>query len=255
LVRYIRIAILLTILVIVAGGQWLTENRLDSWEKPLWMTIYPIAAEPGPGVRYYVEALRAESFRDISDFVRQQAARYARHLDTPLIVQVARPLQRLPPPLPSDHSGLAVALWSLRMRWWIWRNGRQEGLAPPDVRMFVLYQEKPAKGPLERSVGVRKGSYGIVNAVASPYMAAHNRIVIAHELMHILGATDKYDLRTGQPDNPDGLSMPRQVPLYPQKRAEIMGGRIAVSAHRWRNPFGLGECVIGPKTAAEIGWL
>ena len=43
--RNIRIAILLTILVIVAGNQWLTGNRLASWEKPLWITIYPVLAD------------------------------------------------------------------------------------------------------------------------------------------------------------------------------------------------------------------
>ena len=140
------------------------------------------------------------------------------------------------------------------MRWWSWRNGGQDGLAPDDVRMFVLYQKGNAHAPLERSVSIKKGSYGVVNAVASRQMAARNRIIIVHELLHILGASDKYNLQTGQPLAPDGLANPGQSPLYPQKHAEIMGGRIASSANRWRHAANLKSCVIGAGTAAEIGW-
>jgi hypothetical protein len=107
---------------------------------------------------------------------------------------------------------------------------------------------------LERSVGIKNASYGLVNAVATREMAARNRIIIAHELLHILGATDKYDLHTGQPMAPDGLANPGQSPLYPQESAEIMGGRIAVSAYKWRYPASLASCLIGASTASEIGW-
>ena len=252
--RYLRIAILLTILVIVAGNQWLTGNRLSSWEKPLWITIYPVLADPGADIRRYSESLKADSFQDIGLFLKRQASRYGRQLETPVVIQVARPLTTLPPPLPTESSGLKVALWSLEMRWWSWKNGGQEGLAPDDVRIFVLYQKGKPNSILERSVAIKNGGYGVVNAVASRQMAAHNRIVITHELLHILGASDKYDLRTGQPYAPDGLANPDQSPLYPQDRAEIMGSRIATSANRWRRPASLNSCVIGTRTAAEIGW-
>ena len=43
--KNIRIAILLTILVIVAGNQWLTGSRFSRWEKPLWITIYPVLVD------------------------------------------------------------------------------------------------------------------------------------------------------------------------------------------------------------------
>ena len=88
--RYIRIGILLTILVVVAGNQWLTENRFSSWEKPLWISIYPVLAEPGEEVRRYAENLDAAAFEDIVKFFRQQARRYGRELETPVVIQVAR---------------------------------------------------------------------------------------------------------------------------------------------------------------------
>jgi len=252
--RYLRIAILLTILVIVAGNQWLTGHRLSSWEKPLWITVYPVLADPAPVVGKYVEGLDANAFQPIGDFLKQQAARHGHPLADDAVLQLARPLTRLPPALPAESSGLKVAWWSLRMRWWTWRNGSQAGLAPDDIKIFVLYQQADPTGPLERSVGVKNASYGLVNAVASRDMSARNLIIITHELLHVLGATDKYDLNTGQPIAPDGLADPLQKPLYPQQRAEIMGGRIAVSAHRWRYPASLRSCVIGARTAREIGW-
>jgi len=253
--RYIRIAILLTVLLVVAGNQFLTGSRFSGWEKPLWVTIYPVLVDPGADIRRFAENLKAESFQGVGVFLQRQAVRYGRQLETPVVIQVARPLTTIPPALPAENSGLNVALWSLKMRWWSWRNGQQDGLAPDDIKMYVLYQKRKANGALERSVGIQKGSYGVVNAVASRQMAARNRIVIAHELLHILGATDKYDLVTGQPFAPDGLANPAKIPLYPQKRAEIMGARIATSATHWRRPPTLKSCVIGQRTAIEIGWV
>jgi hypothetical protein len=253
--RAIRIAILLTILAIVAGNQFLTGSRFSSWEKPLWVTIYPVLLDDDPKVSQYAGNLGVDSFQQINEFVRLQASRYGRQLETPVVIQVARPLNNVPPQLPAEDSGLKVALWSLKMRWWAWQNSGQDGLAPDDVRMFVIYQKGNSAGPMERSVGIQNGSYGVVNAVASRQMAARNRIIITHELLHILGASDKYDFRSGQPLAPEGLANPQQSPLYPQQRAEIMGARIATSAASWQRPATLKSCVIGSQTASEIGWL
>jgi hypothetical protein len=253
--RLLRIAILLTILVVVAGNQWLTSNRLSSWEKPVWITVFPILLDSDPDTRRYVERLTVDSFQDINVFLKREAARYGRQLENPVVIQIARPLTALPPALPVESSGLNVAFWSLKMRWWSWINGTQDGLIGDDVRMYVLYQQKDSEGLMERSVGIKNGSYGLVNAVASRQMAARNRIVITHELLHVLGAGDKYNFATGQPIAPVGLADPAQVPLYPQDRAEIMGARIAVSADNWRYPASLKYCVIGSQSATEIGWL
>ena len=140
------------------------------------------------------------------------------------------------------------------MRWWYWRNTGRDGLAPDDVRMFVLYQQSDSSAPLERSVGVKNASYGVVNAVASRQMAARNRIIITHELLHILGATDKYELSTGQPLEHGGLAEPYLRPVYPQNKAEIMAGHIALSQTKAVMPVSLQTCLIGSESANEIGW-
>jgi hypothetical protein len=141
------------------------------------------------------------------------------------------------------------------MRWWAWRQTHQDGLLDPDIQVFMRYQSLEGSPVLDRSVGLKKGRYTIVNAFASPRAAPRNRVVIAHELLHVIGASDKYDLATGQPLVPDGLANPRAQPLYPQRKAEIMGGAVALSPTEARMPSSLAASLVGPATAAEIGWI
>jgi hypothetical protein len=253
--RLLRIVILLTILAIVAGSQWLTRERVTDWRDPIWMTIYPVVADAHPETLAHVRGLGAGAFSEVGDFLALQARRYGRDIDVPLIIQLAPAGKVLPPDVPAAGNRLAIAVWSLKMRWWTWQRGRGDGLPDADVQMFVLYRRAGAQASLEPSVGMQKGMYGIVNAQAARNSEPRNRLILAHELLHVLGATDKYDYQTGQPFAPTGLAEPGRSPMYPQKMAEIMGGRIAVSAVRSVEPRSLRACVIGPGTAAEIGLL
>ena len=65
---------------------------------------------------------------------------------------------------------------------------------------------------------------------------------------------DKYQPATNLPSYPLGYAEPQRQPRYPQRRAEIMGGRIPVSAHEAVMPDSLSQCDIGPATALEIRW-
>ena len=141
------------------------------------------------------------------------------------------------------------------MRWWAWRQEQQDGLLDPDIQVFMRYQSLEESPKLDRSVGLRKGRYTIVNAYASRRAASSNRVVVAHELLHVFGATDKYDPATGRPLAPDGLADPEARPLFPQRRAEIMAGAIAVSPTEARMPPSLAAAIVGPATAREIGWM
>jgi hypothetical protein len=78
--------------------------------------------------------------------------------------------------------------------------------------------------------------------------------VTAHELFHTLGAEDHYD-SDGRVRLPDGLAEPGLVPLFPQRRAEIMARNRPVSSTEEVRPGTLDELGVGPSTAREVGWL
>ena len=126
--------------------------------------------------------------------------------------------------------------------------------------ILLLTQEPPLRddevvsGNAVRTRQLRKGLVGVVNAFATRHMAGSNAVIIAHEMLHTLGATDKYDLATNQPLFPHGYADPDRDPLYPQRRAEIMGGRVPLSAARAEIPSSLKQVVVGPATALELRW-
>jgi hypothetical protein len=123
------------------------------------------------------------------------------------------------------------------------------------VKLFLLYFD-PAKHPhLRHSTALQKGLVGRVNVFASKALSRQNAVIITHEFLHTLGATDKYDLATSLPIYPDGYANPELDPLLPQQFAEIMGGRIPVSKTEAEIPASLDNVLIGVKTAREINWI
>ena len=121
------------------------------------------------------------------------------------------------------------------------------------IRLFVVYHEGEAGKPLQHSLGLQKGLVGVVHVFADKKQNDQNNVVIAHELLHTLGATDKYG-PDGFPQYPEGFGDPDATSRYPQLVAEIMAGRIAISPGHAEIPPSLAECVIGYKTAYEINW-
>ena len=121
--------------------------------------------------------------------------------------------------------------------------------------MFVLYHDPALSPSVPHSLGLEKGLLGVVYAFAVPVMDGGNDMVIAHELLHTLGATDKYDPADDAPRFPDGYGDPHQRPLYPQKFAELMAGRRMITPTSWEQPASLDEVLVGPATAREIRWV
>ena len=149
---------------------------------------------------------------------------------------------------------LAMLWWQLRMRLYAAGIGRVESGPAPHVRLFVLYHDPTRTTRALHSLALRKGQIALVHAFASVAMNGDNAVVIAHELLHVFGASDKYDPATNAPRFPDGFAEPGRVPRYPQRLAEIMAGRRSISATAFEAPASLDECVVGAATAVEIHW-
>jgi hypothetical protein len=252
--RVLRIAFLLFILATVAQTAWLTRARVADWKETLRVVIYPIAADGNAATAQYLSGLDVATFRPIEDYLQEEAARYQLPLRRPVELRLGPRVQSLPPEPPRDAGPAGAVVWSLRLRWWAWRNDRYDG-PRPHVRLFVLYHDPALRSRLPHSVGLQKGLLGVVNAFAARPQAGSNNVVIAHELLHTFGATDKYDPATTLPVFPDGYADPGRNPVHPQDAAEIMAGRIPRGPATADMPTGLDETVIGGKTAREINWV
>lgn len=251
--RLLRVAVLLITLFVVAMNTWLSSVRIQSWSRPVWVVLYPVNADGRADTQAYIDALSVEHFEEIDGFLSREARRYG--LNQPSIAEVflSEPLKVLPPEIDIEAGVFGRAFWSLRMRWWSWRSDNWPG-PEPDVRIYLQYFSPQKRQILSHSLGLQKGMIGLVNGFASVDYMATNNFVITHELMHTFGASDKYDLKTNEPIYPDGFADPQQLPLLPQVRAEIMGGRVKVSPGWLVMPLSLGDVVVGAKTAEEIGW-
>ncbi len=251
--RKFRITLLLIVLFFVGMNSWLTKLRSTDWDEPLWVVVYPINGDGGPATGRYINSLSPDTFQSVEDFLAREAKRYDPDITEPVTIKLAPPVSERPPLPPAGGSTLSIMLWSLKLRYWAMRNDNFDG-PDADVQMFVVYYDPKAHQRLSHSLGLQKGLIGVVNAFASPAQASRNNVVIAHEFLHTVGASDKYNPQNNQPVYPEGFADPDQKPVYPQKRAEIMGGRIPVASHNAIMPRSLKSCVAGPKTAHEIRW-
>ncbi|SEQ54109.1 hypothetical protein SAMN03080615_01918 [Amphritea atlantica] len=251
--RSLRIILLLVILFVVAMNTWLSSARIQSWNRPVWVVLYPINADGRADTQAYINALSAEHFDDIEQFLQRESARYHVGLSPVAEFHLAPVLTAQPPEVEIDASLFERVFWSLHMRWWSWRNDNWNG-PEPDVRIYLRYFSPREHLQLSHSLGLQKGMIGLVNGFASVDYMGTNNFVIAHELMHTFGASDKYSLETNEPLFPDGYADPQQSPLLPQTRAEVMAGRIKVSPGWLLMPKNLNDVVVGALTAKEIGW-
>lgn len=250
--RAIRITLLLALLLGLGLNIWLTQCRIARWNRSLWVVIHPICADDSPATPQYVDALTPEAFAPVADFFSAEARHYGLKLQEPFTLVLAPRLNAMPPSLPAERAPLAMILWSLKLRWWAWRI-RAPGAPVQDIQLFVLYYD-PARTVLDHSFAMPRGYIGIVHAYASQKMQDKNAVVMAHELLHLVGATDKYDPATELPLYPDGYADPDANPRYGQTLAEIMAGSIPVSPTQASMPRSLSQTVIGPATAREINW-
>lgn len=256
--KIIRVLLLLIIFFGVAFYARQQKLKSRNWAAPLQLMIYPINAENNhPEVNDYIAGLNDQVFTTIDKFFVEQSQDYNLITPQPTLTRLGQTVSVQPPPAPKPDAGLmAIIGWGLQFRYWAYRNTPED--ADDDnirrVRVFVLYHTASKGKQLEHSLGLDKGLLAVVHAFASEQQDQQNNIVIAHEFLHTVGASDKY-----APDNsplfPMGYADPAQSPLYPQKKAEIMVGRIPLSETQLRMAESLRECVIGETTAREINWL
>ncbi len=252
--KQLRIAILLLILAAVAVDVLLARLRTHDWTQLERVAVYPIVGDHSLVTSKYVGRLEERVFEEIEHYLVAQAKRHG--IDqTPLVdLQLRQQIDRLPPPPPAARGVLSTAWWSLRLRYWTWRVTRNDPRPDTRIRMFLVYHDPEHRAELPHSLGLRELLVGVTHVFASRRQQSVNNVVITHELMHTLGATDKYDPVSNQPLYPEGFAEPDRKPLYPQRFAEIMGGRVPLSSTEAAIPPALRATLVGTRTAKEIAW-
>lgn len=255
--RFHPLRFLVLVCVFIGVAIYVQEQRLSttSWTTPLEVVIFPIAAEKLRTTEKYIANLSSDSFEAVSRFLSREAKRHGLRLGQPFNITLgASPSEQPPhPPQPGD-SLLAQFVWNIQFRYWAWRHTPDDESNFKRIRIFVVYHQPAENITLPHSVGVQKGLLGLVHGFASAELDHRNNVVIAHEMLHTVGASDKYQA-DGNPKIPEGLADPDRVPLFPQTKAEIMAGFIARDVADSVSPRGLHQCVVGTLTAREIGWL
>lgn len=253
LFKLARILILLTVFVVLAFSAKRDKLHSRSWAEPLDVVVYPINADDGSAeVEQYIGDLDDQRFEAVDRFFRRQSEGYELIAASPTRMRLGQVLDELPPAAPRPDAGYpAIVWWGVQFRYWIFRHTPDDDA---DIRVLALYHEAKEGRRLPHSLGLDKGLVAVVHAFANSRQDAQNNVVIAHELLHTVGATDKYDA-DNQPIFPDGYADPEQSPLYPQTHAEIMAGQVALSENDSRMAENLNQCVIGERTAREINWL
>ena len=254
----IRVGILLAILAIVLVYAWndVRKRRARTeWKRPLVVAL--VVVREGPVTEAAVARLR-DRVPVLERRLTEELSRYRLGTLQPFEFQVYGPVDGAPaPPEAPADAGLVNAAkyqWALHA----WTNDVDSrgayGGKGYDTRIY-LYARPPEQAGSQAIEGISEegGRVGVVRVELDESMADFTLFVATHETLHTLGASDKYS-----PDGtvliPDGLPEPDQLPLFPQRFAEVMARHRAVGPGISKPPTSIVELALGLKTAEEIGW-
>ncbi|MFT5502392.1 MAG: hypothetical protein ACI845_000518 [Gammaproteobacteria bacterium] len=215
---------MLIILALVAGSELWTQYHLSQWREPVVVNLFAINADRDSASERYLQHLPIRNFRSIKLFLNREASHYSIRAPA-FAIRYRGMVSALPPQLPERGGVFDNILWSLKFRGWSLYHRWKTSVAVADVNLYILYYNTRTNQRLRHSVGLKQGTIGQINAFAENRYQGSNNVVIAHELLHTLGASDQYD-QNNLPIYPSGYAAPYQKPLHPQSKAEIMGGRI-----------------------------
>jgi len=211
--------------------------------------IYPIDGDRSDKINSYIASLSTTQFLPFEEAMRVQAQHWGVAIQNPSDIKIAPEVNSLPPTPPLNGNPFSIGYWSLRLRYRAWPNDSFDG--PDDIRLFVVYYDPDEHCVLAHSLGLQQGFLSVMNGFGGEKYDGRNNVVLAHEMLHTLGASGRYDPRTNQALFPEGFAQPGRSPRYP----ELMAGRLPQSATKSKMPNSLKQIVIGRTSAVEIGWV
>ncbi len=260
-----RLVLLFFAAFLVSAYAWRSASRVP-WEsgrvRVLVLEILPPDAEASDPLRKLNGAIDSAdaTLRTAEAWLANEYASYApSHPPLTVSLEVSGPhAVAISPP---DLSEPDLGRWELMKRafafYWYYRGlARDLGadFGDYDARVVVLLDG--GGGDAEAmSLADRKQRFGVVHLDPEVPDPNYALVTVLHELMHALGATDKYDPDTFLATWPEGFVQPHRDPVFPQEFAEIMAVDIPLAPKDEREPERLAEVRVGVRTAAEIGWI
>jgi hypothetical protein len=254
----VRVSILLTILIVVliwAGCDIQRRRARNQWVDTLNVALVVLRKDnlDEGAIELLKRRTLALEDRLASEFHRRNPdAPRPFHFD----VRAPTDLHTAAPRPPSE------GFWDLaRYNFDLWRFGSgvnaKAGIEASSFDATIYVVARSPKGASSASVegaSQEGGTVGVVEVELDRTMVDFALFVTTHELLHLLGAKDKYDAQ-GRSLVPEGLPEPELRPLYPQRHAEVMARNVALSATEERPPESLSDLSVGAATAREIGWV
>ena len=250
--KKLRISILIFIFSFFGANTYLDLN--PKWDKPIYIVLHPVNPSNSEKVKTYINGLKQSQFDEISKYMSDYATKYyGRRVSINYVL--ASPMENAPLDVTEEQAStiLGVLTWTLQFRLYAMLNLKKEDIGVDGV--IYLNYAHDNRATLNRSTALQRGRVALVNVHANPEDDRQTNMIIAHESLHLFGAQDRYDPYYGSPIFPEGYADPKQIPLYPQKRAEIMGGYIPMNERDFLVPENLDSVIILQQTAKEVGWL
>lgn len=247
IVRVLLVFIILALLMMMTA--W--RDQPNNWSEHTIVLIHPINADQKSSTQAWIQGLRESDFLEIQDYFKQVSTQF-RLRPASVEIRLGRSIHEIPPPATTSDSYLKHLFWGLQLHLFSWRNyEKYDGIAT--ATLYVNYYHNASAKILDGSKSFSKSRVGVVNLQINQAKSQHN-VELAHEILQIFGAQEKFDLVTGQPNYPNGYADPNQDPLYPQYKAELMAKHIPISKIENVMPQNLSQTMISEATAKELGW-
>jgi hypothetical protein len=246
------LAALLSVVLLWAWSDTRERSTRNEWSRGLRVAL--VVVQQGDVKQAALQAL-CKRVDTLEAFLENEFVRYGGRVK-PFHFAVYGPVEsvRQPPRSPDDKlSALAQYAYGF------WRFRREidalVGLVDGDFDSVIYVLVRPPEGRTMFVEGLSQlgGRTGLVEVQLDETMADPALAVVAHELFHTLGATDKYDA-AGRVLLPAGLAEPERSPQLPQRFVELMARGRPVSPGVEVPPKRIDELRVGATTAREIGW-
>ncbi len=249
--RRIRQLTLLSLLLFTVAQTSYQQYVPRQWQRTTSVILHPIAAVDDPDVQAYIDSLNDDDLRPMEEWFFEQARSYGLTVQ-PYQFQWGERVESMPPQPPSVSNPLQAAWYSLKFRGFA--STQTPATLTQWAKVHIYFLVHPADSAENlHSVALQRGLVALVQARGSRLNHDQNMVILAHELLHTVGATDKYDM-VGNPVYPDGYASPDQLPLYPQQMAEISAAQVAIRPGLSKLVDSLQYAKVGKLTATEIGW-